>query len=60
MIYLLNLQFETLLILAGQMRDLQNEIYALRKSQQDTTIAVNAILQVLQEDYEEFPPRSLN
>jgi hypothetical protein len=57
---LLQLQFETLLLLSGQIQRLQEEVHALRRSQEDMSVAQNAILHVIAEDYSEFPPISPN
>jgi hypothetical protein len=59
-LYLQNLQIQTLVEISNEIQDIRKEIRAIRKNQEDIAILQASILHILQEDYEELPPVSLN
>ena len=59
-LYLQNLQIQTLVEISNEIQDIRKEIRAIRKNQEDIAILQASILHILQEDYEQLPPVSLN
>jgi hypothetical protein len=60
LLYLQNLQIQTMVEMSKEIQDLRKEMRALRKSQEDIAILQASILHILQQEDESLPPIGLN
>jgi hypothetical protein len=59
-LYLQNLQIQTLVEISNEIQNMKKEMRAMRKNQEDIAILQASILHIIQQEDEGLPPVSLN
>ena len=59
-LYLQNLQIQTLVEISNEIQNMKKEMRAMRKNQEDIAILQASILHIIQQEDEGLPPVTLN